>query len=63
MREGSPDSQGRRGLRQARLDLLLSRAEELEHQLRDVISAVLELVDPDDDLACECRRYLADLDR
>ena len=46
-----------------RLDRLLDRAERLEHQLRDVLAQVQEEVEPDDDLACECRRFLADLDR
>ena len=49
--------------RENRLDRLLDRAGRLEHQLRDVLAQVLELVEPDDDLACECRRFLADLDR
>lgn len=49
--------------KRSRLDLLLDRAGELEHQLRDVLAQVLEHLPPDDDLACECRRFLADLDR
>ena len=51
------------GAHRRRLDLLLDRTERLEHQLRDVLAQVLEEVEPDDDLACECRRFLADLDR
>jgi hypothetical protein len=46
-----------------RLDRLLEEAGRLEHRLRDVLHQVCELVEPDDDLACECRRFLADLDR
>ena len=48
---------------QSRLDRLLDRAGRLEHILRDVLAQILEEVEPDDDLACECRRFLADLDR
>ena len=58
-----PFLQGRRDAADARLDALLARAGHLEHQLRDVLAQVLELVDDGDDLACECRRFVADLDR
>jgi hypothetical protein len=49
--------------RRTRLETLLRRSERLEHQLRDVLAQVLENLDSDDDLACECRRFLTDLDR
>lgn len=49
--------------RKTRLARLLDEAGRLEHRLRDVLHQVGELVEPDDDLACECRRFLADLDR
>ena len=58
-----PFLQGRRGAADARLDALLARVGRLEHQLRDVLAQVLERVGENDDLACECRRFLADLDR
>jgi thioredoxin-like negative regulator of GroEL len=58
-----PFLQGRRGAADARLSSLLDRAGRLEHQLRDVLAQVIEHVDDDDDLACECRRFMADLDR
>jgi thioredoxin-like negative regulator of GroEL len=63
MAELPPFLQGWRGAPTARLDVLLDRAGRLENQLRDVLAQVLDLVEHDDDLACECRRFLADLDR
>jgi len=49
--------------RKNRLPRLLEEAERLEHRLRDVLHQIQELVPPDDDLACECRRFILDLDR
>jgi thioredoxin-like negative regulator of GroEL len=49
--------------KRSRLGRLLDRTERLEHQLRDALAEILEVVEHDDDLACECRRFLADLDR
>lgn len=49
--------------RKSRLERLLDRCGQLEHDMRDTIAQVLELVPPDDDLASECRRFLEDLDR
>jgi len=49
--------------RQRRLDRLLRESERTERRLRDLCHAIAELCEPDDDLACECRRLLADLDR
>jgi thioredoxin-like negative regulator of GroEL len=63
MAELPPFLRERHSAAPTRLDSLLDRAGQLEHSLRDVIAQVLEVVEPDDDLACECRRFLADLDR
>lgn len=49
--------------RKTRLDRLLDRSEQLEHKLRDVLAAILDIVPDDDDLAAECRRLREDLDR
>jgi hypothetical protein len=49
--------------RKTRLERLLCESERLEHRLRDVLHQVLDSVEPDEDLACECRRFLTDLDR
>jgi hypothetical protein len=49
--------------RKNRLSELLVESERLEHRLRDVLHQIQELVSPDDDLACECRRFILDLDR
>lgn len=46
-----------------RIERLVCRIEELEHAMRDNLSALLEFLPPDDDLAAECRRLLRDLDR
>lgn len=49
--------------RRSHLERLLDRSEQLEHELRDVLAAILEIVPDDDDLAAECRRLRDDLDR
>lgn len=53
----------RQALRAVRADWLLLRIQEREHQLRRLCAQVLPLLDPEDDLAAELRRLLADLDR
>ena len=53
----------RRETPEERIERLVQRAEQLEHQLRDTLAALLEFLPPDDDLACECRRLRDDLDR
>lgn len=48
--------------RKRRLYELIDRMGALEEEMRDVSAALLELSDPDDDLAAEIRRLIAALD-
>jgi len=41
---------------------LVDRLEAWEQEGRDLLAQVLDLSDPDEDLACECRRLLEHLD-